>query len=238
MDAALQRAGSREPDGQQQDREREQNVDQARDQRVDRTAVEAGDHAGDHADQHRQRRGHDRHLERHAGAVEHATEDVTAQRVDAEDVVLARARRRAERIEVLGGLRVRRARADELDDQRRADRAQHHEDDEAERCDRYAVFPQPAPKQLQRGTRLDLRGGGRLSAGLAREIDCACQETPSLSFVMPRVPLGAPWLMRCLTISPVLLCSHLQRRRRNGGSARESYTPCRHLRVGSILTLG
>ena len=78
VDAALDRARRCEPDAQQQDREREQDVEPARDERVGPAAVEAGDQAehgpGDDRDAGRD----DRHRERHPRAVDGPAEDVLA----------------------------------------------------------------------------------------------------------------------------------------------------------------
>ena len=112
--------------------------------------------------------------ERHARAVEHAREHVAAERVDAEDVVRARAGRRPERVERLRVLVVRAGGADELDDQRREDRREHQEHDEDPRRERHLVLLQPAPEQLQRRAGRDRGGrpsrfGGRARArGLRR----------------------------------------------------------------------
>src|SRR5919197_6201133 len=155
--AAAERAGGGDPEREQQDRKRERDVDEARDGGVDEAAVVAGDHPQDDAAGDRVSGRHQGHLERDAGPVEHAREDVLAERVDAEEEALRRAARGPEcRVERARILRVRRVR-EPLDDERGEDRRQHLGDDEAEGDERHAVAAKALPEELPRRPPNDAR---------------------------------------------------------------------------------
>ena len=144
--AALQRAGGAETEGQQQHREGEHDVHRTRQRGVNRAAVVAGDHSQRHADHEDQAGGYERHLERHARAVERAAEDVAPQRIRAHDVAVAGRGRRAERVEGVRVLVVGRMGAEDLDDQRREDRDEDEQDDEGQRGQRDLVLAQPCAR--------------------------------------------------------------------------------------------
>ncbi len=151
------RAGRREAEAQQQDREREHHVGQAREDRVDRAAVEAGDQPDRDADDHREAGRDERDLERDPGAVDRAREDVATELVDAEPVLGGRSGRAAEEVERVRVLRLRIGRAEDRDDHRREDRHEDQGDDEAQRRHRDLVAAQPAPEELERRARGDRR---------------------------------------------------------------------------------
>ena len=156
--AVAERAGRGDPEREQQDRERERDVDQPRDDRVGDAAVVAGDHARARRRSTTDEGGRDeRDLERDARAVEHAREDVLADR--------SRRRRgtsttgpvgvpngRVER--AAGTARSADARTPSRSAARRARRATSKRD-EPERDERDAVLPEPLPEELPRGAARD-----------------------------------------------------------------------------------
>ena len=152
--AVLGRARRRQAEAEQQDREREQDVDHAGDHRVHPAAEEAGDHAHRHADRHRQAGADERDQQRHPRAVEDAREDVATERVDAEEVLAARARtaarsrraRRCCRRSARGAPRMLRISGAKIADQ-------DQQDDERARRQRDLVLAEAAPEELQRRPR-------------------------------------------------------------------------------------
>ena len=161
--AALQRACRAEAEGQQQDREGEHDVHRARQRSVDSAAVVARDHAQRHADDHDQAGGEEGGRERYARAVDRAAEDIAPERVGPHDVAVARRRGRAELVERVGVLRVRRMRAEQLHDLAGEDRDDDEQHDDGQRDERDLVAPQPAPEERQRRACSDLACcGGRL----------------------------------------------------------------------------
>ena len=99
--------------------------------------------------EHRQAGADERDQQRHAGALEDAREDVAPDVVDAHQVLGARRRGEAERVQRLGRGLVRRRHVEDLADQRPEDRGQDQQDDEAERDERDLVLAKAAPEELQ-----------------------------------------------------------------------------------------
>ncbi len=81
---------ARQGNGDDQQRERHQNIDHAHDEQIDPTAEIAGDHAHDHTHDHGDGLGGKRDLERDLRAVQHPCEDIAPDGVCPKDVFCGR----------------------------------------------------------------------------------------------------------------------------------------------------
>jgi hypothetical protein len=128
-------------------------------------------------------------------AVEHAGEDVLADRVDAEEERRRgpgrRPENRIERARVLGIRRMR----DRAHDQRSEQREEDLEDDEPERDERHPVLPELPPEELPRCPRDDLalrRLDAPRQALFERACRCAHPHSEARGASRPSVPPRGP----------------------------------------------
>ena len=198
------------PRPKQQDREREHHVERAGDERVDPAAVEAGDDARGSCPRITDRPvPMKRHRQRDLRAVEHAREDVAADRVDAEEVVAARPFGEPEVVERGRLLDVRRAaHRRSLRDRAGEDRHEDQDDDEAQGDQRDLVPTEAPPEQLERRA----RGNGRLAAD--HRVEARVLRVQKVACAGARAHAGAPRLTCCGVQLKYLLRARAQTRDR------------------------
>ena len=169
VEAAVLGRGARrhDPDREQEQRHREDDVGDPGDDRVDPAAEEAGQDAEDDPHRDRDRGGEHAHHQRDARAVDRAHEDVAPVVVGSEP----EARRRSVGDpEDVGGLALEELVGPvthERREQRREDGHEDQEDDQSEPREREAVLREALPEELPRRLSDDLMVVGRRSGGAA-----------------------------------------------------------------------